>query len=468
MRYLLLILAPAAMWGAARIAVPDVTVGQHLQAPAAVTLDTVRAGSDLHVTLTSSNPGSILLSTSPEKAGAASIVVTVRAGSRFSPEFYVYGLAARGDTAYTASAPGCESGSGMVTLAPSGIIFARSGAGTDALRTTTGAKAEISLHSALLDASLNYVAPQLVAGGMAVNVTVASSNPNTGTVQDPRVTISGGSAHAVAQFQPAAAGVTTLAIDPPAGFSAPAQFATLAATVMMPGMAVADGIAVGQNLQVEATVSLGEPAPAGGLAVTISSEDAARLLISASPDQVGEGSLTIRMPAGAATASYVLQGIGNAGTVTTKATAPGYRERTGSITLAPSGVVIGGPPGPPDEAELFRQDAADAPHGFMARLAGGIPVPLLIFSVQLDPVTNRSADLTVQPLRAGVTLTAVLHNSNPAVGKLPVQSLTIASGSHTAVTELIPLNVGSTEISVDRPAGFKKSANATALTVIVK
>ena len=95
-------------------------------------------------------------------------------------------------------------------------------------------------------------------------------------------------------------------------------------------------------------------------------------------------------------------------------------------------------------------------------------MPLLVYTVQLDPVTNRSADLTVQPLRAGVSLTALLHNSNPSVGKVHTQSLSIGSGSHTAVTEFIPLSAGSTEISVDTPEGFKKSANATALTVIVK
>src|SRR5207302_189773 len=141
-------------------------------------------------------------------------------------------------------------------------IFARSGIGTDALRTTTGVKSEISLHSALLDASLNYVAPQLVAGGTAVSLTVISSNPSTGTVQDSRLTIAGGSAGALTLFQPSAPGATTLAVDPPAGFRTPAQFASLAATVIMPGLAVADDVAVGQNLQVEGTVSLGEPAPA--------------------------------------------------------------------------------------------------------------------------------------------------------------------------------------------------------------
>src|ERR1700716_1174852 len=115
MRYLrsaALILLPAAMWAGGRITLPKVTVGHHLQAPAAVTLDAAAVGSDLPVKLTSSDPGRILLSTSPETAGSASITVTVRAGSRLSREFYVHGLASSGDVAYTASAPGCEGGTG--------------------------------------------------------------------------------------------------------------------------------------------------------------------------------------------------------------------------------------------------------------------------------------------------------------------------------------------------------------------
>jgi hypothetical protein len=467
MRYLLfLILAPAALWPA-RIVLPNVTVGRNLQAAATLALDEA-PDSDLAVTLTSANSGQMLLSTSPERAGAPSIRVTVRAGSRLSPEFYIQGLHSSGEVAYTAVATGCGSSAGTVTLAPSGIIFARSGSGTGWLRTTTGANAEINLQSAVLDAQLNYVSPQFVAGGMAVRVAISSSNPGTGAVHHAAVAIAGGSGAAVAHFQPAAPGTTTLTIDPPPGFAPAAEFATLAATVIMPGIAMADEVAVGQNLQVEATVTLGEPAPAGGLEVTISSEDASRLLVSRGRAEVGHGSVSIRMPAGATSASYFLQAIGNTGTVATKVTAVGYRERTGMITLAHSGLVIGGPPGPPDEAELFRKDAADAPHGFMVRLAEGVPVPLLIYSVQLDPLTGRSADLTVQAVRAGMSLTAALRNSNPAVGKVRARSLTIQAGSHTAVTEFIPLSAGSTEISLDTPEGFKKSANATALTVIVK
>jgi hypothetical protein len=354
-----------------------------------------------------------------------------------------------------------------VTLAPSGLVFARAGIAMTDLRTTTGRKAEIGLMAVLLDGSGNYVQPQPVAGGTSLHAKIASSDPAVGGAAEPQVTIAGGAAGSTVEFQPAGPGTTMLSVIAPAGFSASAQFGSVTATVSLPGIAVTDGVAVGQNLQVEGAVSLGEPAPAGGLDLRLGSDKPEALLLSASAAEVGAGSVVLRMPAGATSARYYLQAVGNRDTVAVTATAPGYRPRTGTIVLAPSGVVIGGPPGPPDEAELFRKEAADSPHGFLARLSER-PVPLLIYAVQLDPATGRSADLTVQPLRAGVSITASLQSSNPAIGKLHASSLTIASGSHTAVTEFTPLSLGSTVISVTTPQGFVKSANATELTVVVE
>jgi anti-sigma factor RsiW len=130
-------------------------------------------------------------------------------------------------------------------------------------------------------------------------------------------------------------------------------------------------------------------------------------------------------------------------------------------------VVVGGPPGPPDEAALSNKEAADARRGFLARLTDGARVPVLVYTVQLDPATRRSADLTVQPLRAGVSLSASLSISNPVIGSLGAASVTIEAGSHTGVTDFTPRSIGSTVISVATPKGFQTSANATELTVVV-
>ena len=189
---------------------------------------------------------------------------------------------------YTASAPGFASGSGIVTLAPSGVILARSGMGVPNLLTTTGAgKTDLVVYTALLDSDLNFVHPQPVAGGRSVSVTVTSSNPKAGAVAPSTVTLAGGSAVAGVEFRPVTAGQTTLSVSVPEGFSAPAQFAQVSATVVAPGMAVTDDLSIGNNLETGGTVSLGEPAPSGGLVVTLTSSDPAKLLLAPSPSHPG-------------------------------------------------------------------------------------------------------------------------------------------------------------------------------------
>src|SRR3954454_4436388 len=137
---------------ASGIAPANVTVGANLEVIANVTLDEAAPEGGLEVTLTSSDPHRLKFSRMPEDAGSATLKLIVKAGYRGSPDYYVQGFAATGTVTYSATAPGRASGTGTVTLAPSGIILARSGMGLPALLTTTGAgKTDLLLYSALLD-----------------------------------------------------------------------------------------------------------------------------------------------------------------------------------------------------------------------------------------------------------------------------------------------------------------------------
>jgi len=135
--------------------------------------------------------------------------------------------------------------------------------------------------------------------------------------------------------------------------------------------------------------------------------------------------------------------------------------------LAPAGVVIGGPQGPPDEAELLRKEAVETTKGFVTTVAAPKGTPIAVYTVQLDPKTRRGADITVQALRADLSLTVRLDNANPGVGRVPA-SLTIEGGSSTATAQFAPLSAGSTVVSVVTPEGFTKPGNNAALTAIVR
>lgn len=297
---------------------------------------------------------------------------------------------------------------------------------------------------------------------------MTSSDAKVGTVVPSTLVLAGGSASAEVEFRPLTAGEVTLSVSVPVGFSVPAQFAHVSATVLAPGMAISDDVSVGQNLEAGGNVSLGEAAPSTGVTVTLTSSDPAKLLLSAAQGQPGADRIHLSIPPGGVSASYRLQALAGAGTVTYAAEAPGFRSRTGSITLTPSGVVMGGPGGPPDEAELLFKEIAEGPHGFVTSLAAPEPTPVYVYTVQLDPVTGRGADLTVQPLRTGVALKVLLTNSNPAAGTVKSAELTIPSGSSTAVTHFAPAGLGTTVVSLTTPTGYTKARNSTALTITVK
>jgi hypothetical protein len=57
-------------------------------------------------------------------------------------------------------------------------------------------------------------------------------------------------------------------------------------------------VTVGQNLEAEATVAMYTPAPAGGMLISLTSNDPSRVLLSTAPDAVGLPSIAVRVSPG--------------------------------------------------------------------------------------------------------------------------------------------------------------------------
>src|SRR5262249_3038668 len=91
----------------------NVTIGRNLQA--ATTVYQSSSGS-LNVTITSSDPSKVLLSTDPKAAGQASISTTINPYVQWP--IYIQGLADSGTASLVMSAPGYNTQSFTVTLAP--------------------------------------------------------------------------------------------------------------------------------------------------------------------------------------------------------------------------------------------------------------------------------------------------------------------------------------------------------------
>jgi hypothetical protein len=222
----------------------------------------------------------------------------------------------------------------------------------------------------------------------------------------------------------------------------------LKASVVMPGLVIDSGVDIGKNLQATGTLLLGQPAPAGGLPVTLTS-NSGQLRLSTSPTAAGSSSITITVPAGQSNANYYLQGLADSGSPTYTATAPGYNSRTGTVFLAPSGVIIDGPNGS---------------FPFSAPVGGGNR-PLIVSTALLNAGLGF---VSTQPLAGGLSLPVLLGNSNTTAGTV-TSPVTIAGGSDSATSQFTPVATGSATISVNPPpAGYSLPSSRTAVTANVQ
>jgi hypothetical protein len=464
-----LAVAPYPVLAASSIVAPNVTVGRNLQTLASVRMPEAAGESGTQITVTSDDPSRMLLSTAPDRAGTATISLTVRPHFVDSPEFCIQGMADGGAVTYTVSAGNMGTAKGTVTLVPSAVLILGPSRVPKFPTTPGGNPARITIVSAALDSSLKVAGEQQVAGGLQLDVALASSNPAAGKLGVSKLTLGGGSSTATTFFKPAAEGNTTIAPVQPHGFTAAAEMASVIIAVAKPGLAPADDFFIGKDLETAATLCLGEAAPPGGLKVTMTSADGSKLLLSTKEDEMGSPSITLTVPAGQLIAKYYLQSLGDSGIVTYDVAAPGFRSSTAKIGLAPSGFIVAYEAyGPPDEAAVRRKGPYSNAREFYASLSDAKvrPVRVSVYSAYLDPETKRAADITVQPLRAGVTATVVLKSTDPAVGTVE-SPVTIGSGVSQVKTQFTPIDKGRTVITVITPAGFSTPGNAASVPATV-
>lgn len=460
-----LVAAPA--FGANTMIPPaNLTVGKNLQTFASIRLKDQAPDAGLEVTLTTDDPARLLLSLAPDAAGVKSIKLKINPHYVETPDFCIQAFGDKGTATFTASAPGFDAMKTSVKLAPSAILIAGPFK-APSFKTTPATHAKIMLYSAHLDEAKKVVAQQSLAGGMSIPVTITSSDPKIGATSDSQITFKGGEAAAGTDFAPAGVGQTTLTLKTPDGFTKATTLSSVTAIVELPGIGLTGEINLGKDLQVPSDILLGEPAPVGGLKVTLTSSDPTKLLIARNGEEVGSGSIVVDIPAGGIRGTYFLQGTGDSGAVTHSATAPGYRVRTAPITLAPSGImVVFAPYGPPDEAEFLRHKLTRDPRPFTVSVNEKKKTQLALWPVYLDPKTLRGADITAQRLRPGVSVTVALETSDPEVGKTP-QEVTMASAAEWTMVDFLPVKAGKTTISVKTPKGFTTPSNATTVTATV-
>lgn len=455
-------------FGADGLVFSELHVGRNLQTSGTIKLAQPAPASGLEIVIETEDPARLLLAKEPQTAGAASITLKVRPHTQETPEFWVQGFADEGTVRLTAKESMLGEFTGSVSLSPSAILITGPYHAPTFRVTPRSSATRLTVYSMRLDSSLKPVEQQAVAGGVPVSVEIQSSDELVGAVDPSSATIEAGAGIATTDFRPRGVGSTSISVVTPAGFTRLLENASLGATVAVPGIALMDECAIGNNLQIQSAIGLGEPAPEPGIDVEITSSDPSKLRLAKSADEAGEASISVHIPGGGVSAKFFLQAFAESGKTTYTAIAPGYQPRTAPVIFVPSGVVIMNRPyGPPDEAELLRPHAKSVTGEIFTSLSNGKKLELGIWTVALDPVTLRAADITVQPLRAGKPLKVSVESSHPEIGKV-ISPVTIAPGTEFGATEFTPLGVGTTVLSVVLPTGLTKPSNSTSVTAIVR
>lgn len=431
------------------LSLPNVSVGKNLETLSNVQLtggapeQNCTVGNftgGLCVTVMSSDPSKVQFSTTPDGPGSPSIVLRVPTGLNHTQDFYVYGLADNGTVPYTASASGFQTATGTVTLTPSGAIIAGPfGIGSPSFTANVGtSSSNITVYTAQLNASGNFVGIQALRGGLTEMITVSSSNTSVGTISPATVTIPGGGYTGTTQFTPVGIGSTDLSVSVPADFNTPAPlYKTVTANVTKPKLAVFDAGIIGKNLQVSGTVQIAQNAPAGGVMVTLTSSNSGALLLSPAANVPGSPSITVTIPANTNNTTFYLQALSDTGTVAYTASATNYQDGTSSPMLAKSGVILSGPFGPN--------------FGFpITTHVGSAPTNLAVQTAALNP---DGTFIATQPLAAGQSLQVMLTTNPQGVGTV-TSPVTISGGTDTATAQFTPTANGSTTVSVLTPAGY--------------
>ncbi len=420
----------------------DLTIGKDLQASTGGSLGAPAPAGNLQVTVTSLDTSKLLLASSPTAIGTDHVTFTISAGSSAIPTVYAQALVETGSADYRITASGYAPGQHTVTFQPSGFVFISGSLST----TTLSANSSVRVDSCRLNpVTMAYITSQPLRAGTSVQVDVTSGTTTVGTITNSPLNFTGNVFTTNATFHPVGAGTTTLTLGTPSGFSLPAGSQQIVATVSQPSLSMAD-LTIGKDLQSSASGSLGAPAPAGNLQVTVTSLDTSKLLLSANASVLGTDRVTFTVGAGSSSIPAVfMQALVGSGTADYEVTAPGYGTARHTVTFQPSGF--------------------EFVTGSVSTTTFSPNTSIRIDVGRLTPGTLTY--VTSQSLRPGVNAQVAVTSSDTNVGTIVTSPILFGPGDFTANTTFDPLTAGSTTLALAQPAGFSTPAGAQQITATV-
>jgi len=380
---------------------------------------------------------------SPAPAGGAAVTIESSDGALASVSGSPVNLAA-GETTGRFSVSGVADGS--VTITASAVGFSAASTSLEVTSTTInlGSIPPLAPEQVFsLPISLNAPAPP---GGLTV--LLASSDPAVATVE-ASVFVPAGLQVPTANPQVTGGGIGTARISATAVGFAPDERNVQVTLTVTPSP---DPREVFVTRTAPVTLALSAPAPAGGLVVTLSSDDAG---IAAVP-----GAVTVN--AGETSATFDVTGVA-LGTTTVRASAAGIAEATLTVNVNPAPPITLSNPGAIGDdlqVQLTGSLASDAPAGNLeVTFTSSDPSRLILSS---DAGTAGGASATVTVNAGGSFISGVFAQALAEAGSVEVTASAPGYASAVLVVELAPSGFVLTSSSVLQTTTF--SANST-LTV---
>jgi hypothetical protein len=404
------------------------------------------------VTLTCSDPSQVLLSADAGSTPGGTLTVTLVAGKTASSPFYVHALGNSGMVTIAVTASGYADGAINITLAGTTFVFSGYAIGQTILQ--SGPKSVTVSPMVVVPNGPSQGPPygaMIRPGAPPITVTVASSDPSTVSVDNPQIVFKGGASSATFMYRPLQVGQATLSLAVPPGYAPPGAGGQLTITVTEAQLSfTASGLQVGHDLQSGVNIGAG-----GGLlqptALTVTSADPSRLLVSADGKSPGAGGITITSPGNGTGVFVYLQALSDNGTVNVSVSSDGYQSAMLPVTLVPSAAVFTAGSGP---LNIFTN-------------AG--PQRVTVGLAPLDPASLQPRGQS--PPRPGASLSVTLTSSDQTVVAVDTPSLQFnASDPSVAqfVTAMVrPVGVGTAVLSLGLLAGGGTPASGGQLLVNV-
>ena len=423
----------------------SISIGKDAQAPVQFSFSGAPVTSS-PLTITSSDPSKLLVSSDPTVTGSAS--VTVPAGGN-RPQIYLQALDSQGTVTITASEPTYNDSTATVTLVPLAVSL-----GVD--NTFNGGSTAVSGgYSTTLQSPNTHIRLQLFAamgsssGGIvqfrpgvaAPQVQVISSQTGVGQIIGSPVLVTDGYGQNTVDFQPIGAGQTDVSVVPPPGFapSSKLTFFVSAPTfitsnyLMGKDTAVTPGIGIPQNVK----------PPATNVTVTLTSGDPSRVLLSRDANSTPGPSITSTLIAGQTNvAGIMIHALTNNGIVPVKVTAPGFTDTSFNIALT--------------DLLFGFNNPATAANPTTALLQAG-PQQMQIWSSVAFPKDLPQGYVTQGyggNIRPGADIVVTLASSDSGIVAIDKPQVEFTGGSSYQSFTYRPVSVGQATFSLTPPAGY--------------